>query len=149
MTDSDAHKIDMEPPKRGAAGDGAEADDDSAWTEIRVFTLNCWGLFGISKYRRERMAAIGSYLSRGEHDVVLLQEVWVEEDYETIRALVSDTFPHSHFFDNGIIGSGTCVFSRVQIHDATFQPIMSAVWTLGRIACGQSMSAEPRCWQDR
>ena len=65
MTDSDAHKIDMELPKSGPAGDGAEADDDSAWTEIRVFTLNCWGLFGISKYRRERMAAIGSYLSRG------------------------------------------------------------------------------------
>ena len=59
------------------------------------------------------MAAIGSHLSRGEHDVVLLQEVWVEEDYETIKTLVSDTFPHSHFFDNGIIGSGTCVFSRV------------------------------------
>ena len=46
--------------------------------------------------------------------MVLLQEVWVEEDYEAVRALVSDTFPHSHFFENGIIGSGTCVFSRVQ-----------------------------------
>jgi len=114
MRDGD-HNINMEAT---AAGD--TADDDPAWTEIRVFTLNCWGLLGISKYRKERMAAIGSYLSRGEHDVVLLQEVWVEEDYETIKTLVSDTFPHSHFFDNGIIGSGTCVFSRVQIFDATF-----------------------------
>ena len=119
MSDN-AHKINMEPAAQSGAGDSAEVEDDSSWTEIRVFTLNCWGLFGISKYRRERMAAIGSHLSRGEHDVVLLQEVWVEEDYETIRALVSDTFPHSHFFENGIIGSGTCVFSRVQIHDATF-----------------------------
>ena len=62
----DAHKINMEPAaaQNGAAGDSAEVEDDSSWTEIRVFTLNCWGLFGISKYRRERMAAIGSYLSR-------------------------------------------------------------------------------------
>ncbi len=120
--DLDAVNIDMD-----GAGDcriksvGASSDDgDPGWTEIRVFTLNCWGLLGISKKRKERMAAIGSYLSRGEYDIVLLQEVWVAEDYETIRALVADAFPFSHFFDNGIIGSGTCIFSRVQIHDATF-----------------------------
>ena len=65
-----------------------------------------------------RCRDITEYQPRGEHDVVLLQEVWVEEDYETIRALVSDTFPHSHFFENGIIGSGTCVFSRVQGGDS-------------------------------
>ena len=63
-TDKGAHKINMEPE---AAGDSAKAEDDSSWTEIRVFTLNCWGLFGISKYRKERMAAIGSYLSRDDN----------------------------------------------------------------------------------
>jgi sphingomyelin phosphodiesterase 2 len=100
-----------------APGDG---DDDAKWTEIRVLTLNCWGLYAVSKKRRERMAAIGAFLSRGEYDVVVLQEVWCNEDFVTIKNLVMDAFPHSHFFDNGVIGSGTCVFSRVQIHDATF-----------------------------
>ena len=64
MKNDNAHKINMEPAAQSGAGDSAEVEDDSSWTEIRVFTLNCWGLFGISKYRRERMAAIGSYLSR-------------------------------------------------------------------------------------
>ena len=72
-------------------------------------------IFGtLSKSTAVRSRDITEYQPRGEHDVVLLQEVWVEEDYEAVRALVSDTFPHSHFFENGIIGSGTCVFSRVQ-----------------------------------
>jgi sphingomyelin phosphodiesterase 2 len=93
---------------------------DTFGDDIRVFTLNCWGLRGISAKRKERMEAIGAYLSRGEYDIVLLQEVWTHEDFERIRNAVVDALPHAHFFDNGIIGSGTCVFTRVQINDATF-----------------------------
>ena len=111
-------------------GDGAHAPMMSVHDEvptnpdgsvdIRVFTLNCWGLRFISAKRRERFDAIGRYLARGDYDVVTLQEVWNEEDYLTVKAAVAEVFPHSHFFDNGIIGSGTCIFTRVPIHDATF-----------------------------
>lgn len=61
------------------------------------------------------MEAIGAYLSRGEYDIVLLQEVWTHEDFERISQAVVEALPFSHFFDNGIIGSGTCIFSRTQV----------------------------------
>ena len=58
--------------------------------------------------------------STSEHDIVLLQEVWTSTDFEMIRPLVRDAFPFSHFFNSGIIGSGTCIFTRVQLQDANF-----------------------------
>ena len=88
--------------------------------EMRVFTLNCWLLKGISRNRKERSRAIGDFLARGEFDVVFLQEVWTAEDFETIRRLCEDVLPHSHHFGVGVIGSGTAIFSRVRIFDATF-----------------------------
>ncbi len=102
----------------GGGGGGGGGDGHSL--DLRVFTLNCWGLRFVSEKRRERMTAIGAYLARSAYDVVLLQEVWMGEDYRRIRDAVRGAFPHSHFFDNGIIGSGTCVFTRARIRDATF-----------------------------
>jgi len=89
--------------------------------EISILTLNCWGLgLGISKNRNERMEDIGKYLSEQNYDVVLLQEVWIRENFNTIRSLLASMLPYSHFFDNGIIGTGTCIFSKVRINDVTF-----------------------------
>ena len=42
-----------------------------------------------------------------------VQEVWKHENYHTIRSLVSGVLPFSHYFDNGIIGTGTCIFAKV------------------------------------
>ena len=97
----------------------ADSPDDSS-QDIRVFTLNCWGLKCVSAKRKERMEAIGTYLANSDYDIVLLEEVWTTEDFERIRQAVQDTYPFYHFFDNGIIGSGTCIFTRAQIRDATF-----------------------------
>ena len=41
--------------------------------DVRVMTLNCWGLYGVSSLRKERMQAIASYLSESDFDIVLLQ----------------------------------------------------------------------------
>jgi sphingomyelin phosphodiesterase 2 len=90
-------------------------------TEINILTLNCWGLgMGISKDRNERMEDIGKYISAQNYDVVLLQEVWKHENYYSIRSLVSSVLPHSYYFDSGIIGTGTCIFSKVRINDVAF-----------------------------
>ena len=43
--------------------------------EIKVFTLNCWGLKGVSDKRSERITAIANCLRQSPYDVVLLQEV--------------------------------------------------------------------------
>ena len=81
-------------------------------TEIKVITLNCWGLYGVSKLRQQRMNAIGKYLAESDFDIVLLQEVWTNEDFLLLQCLCSRTYPFSHFFDQGIIGSGTCLFCK-------------------------------------
>ena len=42
--------------------------------EVRIFTLNCWGLgLGISKDRDERMEDIGKYINNNEYDIVFCQ----------------------------------------------------------------------------
>lgn len=51
-------------------------------------TLNTWGMpksLG-SQFKEERMAAIGREIAKAERDIYLLQELWMEPDYQTIRA---------------------------------------------------------------
>ncbi len=85
-----------------------EKNDDN----IKVMTLNCFGLYVVSKHRRQRMQAIGEYLVGSDYDIVLLQEVWCNEDYDLLESLAKPVYPHCHYFDQGIIGSGTCIFTK-------------------------------------
>lgn len=93
----------------------------------RVATLNTWyihlhhvlrGLL-ISKDRSIRMSAIAQYftntLSLNHPDAVLMQELWVESDYEQMAAGLRDTYPYSQYFPAGIVGSGQACFSRFPI----------------------------------
>ncbi|XP_076124543.1 sphingomyelin phosphodiesterase 2 [Alosa pseudoharengus] len=87
---------------------------------LRIFSLNCWGLRYVSKNREERMVMIGDKLSRENHDIVLLQEVWSEKDFLYLKKTLSSTHPHSYNFKSGVIGSGLAVFSRHRILDVFF-----------------------------
>jgi len=90
-------------------------------TQLSVFTLNIWGIgWGFSADRRARVTAIAQHLLDSSYDIVFLQEVWVPADFEYIREKTRQQFPFAHFFDNGIIGSGTCVLSTHLIQDTTF-----------------------------
>lgn len=66
--------------------------------ELVVLTLNIWGIPYISKDREARVKAIGEELSTGKYDLVSLQEVWTEHDYETIRTAVGNVLPFHHYF---------------------------------------------------
>jgi hypothetical protein len=69
-------------------------------TEVKVMTLNCWGLYVVSSLRNERMNAIGKFLAEDSNfDVVLLQEVWCKEDYILIQRYV-------HFIHGRRAGAG-------------------------------------------
>ncbi|XP_055016986.1 sphingomyelin phosphodiesterase 2 isoform X2 [Boleophthalmus pectinirostris] len=84
---------------------------------IRVFSLNCWGIRYLSKECAQRYAMIGDLLSNGEHDIVLLQEVWSEKDFIGLKKKLVFSHPHSHYFKSGVIGSGLAIFSKHRIHD--------------------------------
>ncbi|NWI94916.1 NSMA phosphodiesterase, partial [Pitta sordida] len=84
---------------------------------LRVFDLNCWAIRYLSKRRRERVGLIGDVLQQEGFDLVLLQEVWSEQDYSDLKVKLGGSYPFSHYFRSGVIGSGLCVFSRFPILD--------------------------------
>lgn len=84
---------------------------------MRVFNLNCWGIRYLSKHCGQRYAMIGDMLCKEEHDIVLLQEVWSEKDYLSLKKKLACSHPHSHYFKSGVIGSGLALFSKHRIHD--------------------------------
>ncbi|NXH57278.1 NSMA phosphodiesterase, partial [Rhabdornis inornatus] len=84
---------------------------------LRVFDLNCWAIRYLSKRRQERIWLIGDKLRQEGFDLVLLQEVWSEQDYSDLKAKLASCYPFSHYFRSGVIGSGLCIFSRFPILD--------------------------------
>ncbi|NWZ41107.1 NSMA phosphodiesterase, partial [Brachypodius atriceps] len=84
---------------------------------LRIFDLNCWAIRYLSKRRQERVRLIGDTLHREGFDLVLLQEVWSEQDYSDLKVKLAGCYPFSHYFRSGVIGSGLCVFSRFPILD--------------------------------
>ncbi|NXM87556.1 NSMA phosphodiesterase, partial [Oenanthe oenanthe] len=84
---------------------------------LRIFDLNCWAIRYLSKRRQERVRLIGDKLRQEGFDLVLLQEVWSEQDYSDLKVKLAGCYPFSHYFRSGVIGSGLCVFSRFPILD--------------------------------
>ena len=52
-----------------------------------------------SQYKEERMKAIGKEVSKGEYDLYLFQELWIEEDYNMINANKPEEFHITKFLD--------------------------------------------------
>ncbi|KAG7261223.1 hypothetical protein CRUP_032516, partial [Coryphaenoides rupestris] len=84
---------------------------------LRVFSLNCWGIRYLSKHCAQRYAMIGDLLAKEQYDVILLQEVWCEKDFEALKKKLACSHPHSHYFKSGVIGSGLAIFSKHRIQD--------------------------------
>ncbi|XP_058818342.1 putative neutral sphingomyelinase isoform X2 [Topomyia yanbarensis] len=88
--------------------------------ELSILTLNIWGIPYISKDRKVRVNAIGDVLSSGNYDVVSLQEVWSDGDYQYLKNRVEGVLPFAHYFYSGVVGSGLAVFSKYPIVSAFF-----------------------------
>lgn len=65
---------------------------------LAVLTLNIWGIVHFSEDREIRVNAISKELSVGKYDVVALQEVWSDDDYELIQEAVKNVLPYQHYF---------------------------------------------------
>ncbi|KZV76375.1 inositol phosphophingolipids phospholipase C [Peniophora sp. CONT] len=117
--------------------------------ELRIFTLNCWGLKFVAKDRTERVRAIADYLASTRYDVVCLQELWVYKDFELVRSAVSGHLRFSKFFYSGALGAGLVIFSRFPIIAATIQPyslngspldVAGGDWFVGKAAASVLLS---------
>lgn len=90
-------------------------------SDVRILTLNCWGLKFVSRKREQRIAAIANRLRNpsNSYDIIALQEVWVEQDYKLLRDSVKSYLPFAKRWYSGILtGPGLVVFSRWPIDSA-------------------------------
>ncbi|KAG5636599.1 hypothetical protein H0H81_007539 [Sphagnurus paluster] len=111
--------------------------------QIRVLSLNCWGLKYVAKHRDERIEGIAQELQNFDHDIVALQEIWVFADYEKVQQRVSARLPHSKFFYSGALGAGLAIFSRFPIISTSVYPyslngapidVSAGDWFVGKAA---------------
>lgn len=78
------------------------------------------GIPYISKDREKRVTAIADALATGGYDLVSLQEVWSESDFQKLKSRVINALPYSYYFYSGVAGSGLCVFSKYPIEKAFY-----------------------------
>ena len=109
--------------------------------DLKILTLNCWGIWLLSSERKQRITAIASFLASGDFDIVLVQELFCLEDFETIKNATVAVLPFSHHFQAGVIGSGLCILSKHQITETSFhkyslngnpQDILHGDWYAGK-----------------
>jgi endonuclease/exonuclease/phosphatase family metal-dependent hydrolase len=103
----------------------AEAVEHDEPLALRVVAYNVWGVPHVTPDRPERIAAIGEYLALLDPGIVMLQEVWLDEDAATIgAALARAGLVHQHHFGPGHIspkGSGLWIGSRYPIERVRFE----------------------------
>ncbi|PIS50788.1 hypothetical protein CJI97_004322 [Candidozyma auris] len=87
--------------------------------QVRLLTLNAWGLKYISKHRKARLRWIANQLAVTDYDIVALQEVWVEEDWLYIDEKCRAQYPYRRLFRSGIIaGPGLAILSKIPINNS-------------------------------
>lgn len=118
-------------------------------SKLRVLTLNCWGLLGVSRHRAQRMKALAEYLSSpaaASLDVVCLQEVWVSADAQLLMdAAKASGLAHSIHFQSGTFGAGLVTLSRFPIRHASFAQYATAGDPLA-LTCGDYLAAKGVGW---
>ncbi|KAG8732193.1 phospholipase C type enzyme [Ceratobasidium sp. 423] len=114
-----SHSQAQVPPNSTVAEPSTMNTKDS---EIRVLTLNCWGLKFVSKDRVVRTRAIGDEIAASNYDIVGLQELWVQADYDYIKSKVAHKLPYSKYFLSGALGAGLAIFSRFPIQSTSLHP---------------------------
>lgn len=87
---------------------------------MSILTLNIWGIPYVSKDRTVRVEAIGDVLASGNYDIVSLQEVWSDSDYQYLKKRVEGVLPFAHYFYSGVVGSGLALLSKYPIVSAFF-----------------------------
>lgn len=90
-------------------------------SNLRVLSLNCWGLKFISKHRHARLSEIGRQIAALDPppNIVGLQECWTQQDYHAIRSATKAILPHGKFYFSGIFGGGLAILSKWPIEESS------------------------------
>lgn len=88
---------------------------------VKLLTLNTWGLKWVSRLRSPRLRAIADRLGNPSqygdyYDIVALQEVWVQLDWDYLDTACRDIYPYRRHFKSGILtGPGLAIMSKIPI----------------------------------
>ncbi|KAI8092679.1 Endonuclease/exonuclease/phosphatase [Halteromyces radiatus] len=83
--------------------------------KLSVLSLNCWGLYLVSRKRKFRLEAIAEAIRQLSCDIVTLQEIWVYQDFNHLKNHVSTELPYAKYFYSGALGSGLAILSKYPI----------------------------------
>lgn len=72
--------------------------DHSHLLSMLLSIFVCRGIPFVSSDREERIKAISLELNSGKYDIVSLQEVWSESDFQRIKENTETILPHVHYF---------------------------------------------------
>ncbi len=91
--------------------------------QLRVVTYNVWGLPTVlTPKKRVRLQTIADRVVELAPDVLVLQEVWFQDDAEfLIGALEPAGMKHTHRFESWGFGSGLLVLSRYPLTSTEFR----------------------------
>ncbi|KZO96353.1 DNase I-like protein [Calocera viscosa TUFC12733] len=92
-----------------------------ATNELKVLTLNCWGLKWLSADLEPRIRGIAESLAGGSYDVVAFQELWVHAHYDHFRTRLAKCLPYGKMFFGGALGAGLAIFSKFPIVESHTQ----------------------------
>ncbi|CEO95763.1 hypothetical protein PBRA_004476 [Plasmodiophora brassicae] len=113
-------------PRDADSGRGSVVGDEADPFELRVLTMNVWGLYFLP-HVEARVEALGERLHG--YDVIALQEVWHARERDALRTAGRQAgLIYAHYFAGGIgfpfwpgsHGTGVLVLSRL--------PIVDVVW---------------------
>ena len=91
-------------------------------TQLRILSLNVWGLLYISVHRTARITAIAetilSYPPSSQPHIVCLQELFVHSDFLALASILEPILPYTKYYHSGCFGSGLAILSKWPIQEA-------------------------------
>lgn len=81
---------------------------------FKLLTLNCWGVFipCCTVRKNDRLEKLMERLSDGSYDIIMLQEIWTDNDFRKLRSHLGSIYKYSNYFHSKLIGGGICIFSK-------------------------------------
>ncbi|XP_023346320.1 uncharacterized protein LOC111715244 [Eurytemora carolleeae] len=103
---------------------------------LKVLSLNVWGLQSHALLVKERIREIADYIQRSDYAVIVLQELWMLDDHDIIRNATEEIYHTTGFYQlsgdrcDGVwspLGcSGLAILSKYPIISTDFTPFSVA-----------------------
>lgn len=89
-------------------------------TNLSILSLNCWGL-PFTTDKKVRIESIAKEIASGRFDLIGIQELWMQSDWELIYSLSQKNgLEYGYYYYAGALGSGIGIISRYPIVEIDF-----------------------------